>query len=650
MPETGTDKIKKRYNYHKKADIVTDGVDSDIGFTDVKESVDTGVTFKFEGADKVELRSLRKKIKVANNDYFNKGGSKYSDGEYDAMVKRLKRLNPQDRLLSQIGDNPTHNKVTLPYSMPSLGKIHSDRPNAEKWMQNNTSAKVTVSDKLDGVSALYLKDAKGAFKLYTRGNGTVGSDISHLIPSVKGLGRLRKGEVVRGELIMTRKRYEQSYSSDSPNSRNLVSGYINSKRKSKVSGKHINFIVHEQLKPKRALAQVKSSLKSKGFYVVPHKTFSSPTLAELTVYMENRKSRSKVDLDGVVLQSGDSKVALKGPDESVVVTVKAVQWNVSQYGTLKPTVVFKNPPTLAGAKISKATGHNAKFIESNGIGPGAKVLLVRSGDVIPKITGVIKSVKPSFPKTKYSWKNATDIETKDTKDDVPKRTKVLIKFLVTIGVDKVKYKSLLPAVSGGVVSSIYDLLRVTENQLRDAGLGNAVSSQIVLGVRNRMKQIDHATLMKATGFFGEGLGDRKLKPIVKGLGIKRILHPSVTPNQLKSRAMKIKGIGTSNAESFAGGVLAYRRFVKRIKWKPSISKRKSGSLTGKSFAFSGFRDKEAEKTIVSLGGEITGITKSTSYLVTDSLISGKIRKARKYGITILSSKKFGTLLKKAKSK
>lgn len=598
--------------------------------------------------NKTELRLLQSKIKRANADYFNKGGSSISDGEYDALVSRLRRLNPEDKLLSQVGDIPAESKVRLPVSMPSLPKIHSDRDTSERWIEKHAGGRVIVSDKLDGVSALYFKDDKGESKLYTRGNGTTGSDISHLILKVRGLNPLRKGEQMRGELVMTKKRFTETYSNDFANSRNLVSGVVNSRKKISASTKHITFIVHEIIKPAKDLKQAKSSLRNRKFFVVPFKVFTNPTLTELISYMSSRKSKSKIELDGVVLDASGEKVALKGSDEAVIVEVKRVEWNVSQYGTLKPTIVFKKPPTLSGAKISKATGHNAKFIVDNGIGPGAKVMLIRSGDVIPKVTGVIKKArKAQLPTRDYKWKSGTDIISIDSVDDIPKKTKILIRFLVTLGVDKVKFKTLLPAVEDGVIESMEDLIKTDENKLRGAGVGNASSTQIVLGLRKALKEVSHEDMMVATGFFGEGLGHRKIKPLLVTVPPKILLKKSVTPNQIFKLALETKGIGQSNARSFADGVLEYRRFLKKIKWKPTRQNRQ-GKLVGKSFAFTGYRSREAEALIKKMGGEVIGVTKTTTYLVSNSsFLSGKVRKAKQYGLKIITPKQLDALLLEA---
>ena len=93
--------------------------------------------------------------------------------------------------------------------------------------------------------------------------------------------------------------------------------------------------------------------------------------------------------------------------EFAITTVKYVKWNASKHGKLKPTVYIE-PVHLNGTKI-KATGNNADFIETHKIGPGAKVKIIKGGEIIPKIEEVLKGTQAQFPDVEYKW-NATHKE------------------------------------------------------------------------------------------------------------------------------------------------------------------------------------------------------------------------------------------------
>ena len=80
-------------------------------------------------------------------------------------------------------------------------------------------------------------------------------------------------------------------------------------------------------------------------------------------------------------------------DQKAESTVQNVVWNVSKHGTLKPIVII-NPVNIGGSKVQRVTGYNAKWIIDNNIGPGANVILIKSGDIIPKIIKVTK--KPTW--------------------------------------------------------------------------------------------------------------------------------------------------------------------------------------------------------------------------------------------------------------
>ena len=120
----------------------------------------------------------------------------------------------------------TKNKVQLPYEMWSLDKIKPDSDALDKYKHKFSGTKV-ISCKLDGVSGLYSTQ-NNEKKLYTRGNGTVGQDISHLIPYLKLPEN--KNIVIRGEFIIKKNIFNEKYSDNFSNPRNFVAGVINQKK------------------------------------------------------------------------------------------------------------------------------------------------------------------------------------------------------------------------------------------------------------------------------------------------------------------------------------------------------------------------------------------------------------------------------------
>ena len=128
--------------------------------------------------------------------------------------------------------------------MPSMDKIQPATDALDKWMKNYTGNYI-LSCKLDGVSGMYTNE-NGTHKLYTRGDGAVGQDITHLLPSLN-LPK-QKNIVVRGEFIISKTKFEEKYKTKFANSRNLVAGIINSKTlDSKI--KEVDVVANEGIQP-----------------------------------------------------------------------------------------------------------------------------------------------------------------------------------------------------------------------------------------------------------------------------------------------------------------------------------------------------------------------------------------------------------------
>lgn len=589
--------------------------------------------------DRAEIKRLSKRIRKANEAYFNTDSPVMSDEDYDNYQRQLRALHPNSKLLSQVGVNlrNSKDKVSLPVPMPSLPKIHIGEASFDKWWETHENATIIASDKLDGVSGLYFRTTNGVF-LYTRGNGSVGGDISHLIDTVRGLPELKVGEKFRGELVISKSIFARKYAAEFSNSRNLVSGVVNATNKIHPAAKSTAFIVHEQITPKKSLSQAARQLKSRGFVVVQHKIFKAGTSDQVIKYLTDRKSGSKIDIDGLVLEAKGERIAVKGLSEVAEAIVKEIEWNPSRYGLLKPTVVLTKPVTLAGAKVTRATGHNAAFIRELRIGIGSKIRIVRSGEVIPKIIGNLSPKTPAFPpKLSFKWRDKTDIMSTDDGHIDEIIAKRLVYFLVTIGVDRIKVPQVNHLVKDGI-DNIPDLINATATKFTNAGMGPAMSQHLANNLRTKLKETDYATLAAASGVFPKSMGTRMLSVIVEALGEKALLKER-SKLALKTTLTNTPGLGTVRVKDFIDNVVEFRKFLKTIKWKPSATRRiqmKPG-VTDEGFAFTGFRDKVLESMILSFGGRVGGLTKVTKYLVAKPGATGtKVAKANSLGIKILT--------------
>ena len=206
-------------------------------------------------------------------------------------------------------------KVQLDYYLGSMDKITLGDDNPEKaikrWLATYKGPFI-IEEKLDGVSALLIYYPNGERKMFTRGNGLKGQDITHLIKylNIPELD-LDKKMAVRGELIISKKKFKPFFSRQKPlppgkfsNPRNMVSGQVNRKEDTieKSLMKEIDFVVFEILEPRTmTFSEQITNLKKLGFTIpiyVNRKKISVPILTEI---LKDFRDKSRYEMDGVVI-------------------------------------------------------------------------------------------------------------------------------------------------------------------------------------------------------------------------------------------------------------------------------------------------------------------------------------------------------------
>ena len=204
------------------------------------------INFKKNGINVLHSLSehqLTQMLKLANILYRNFQPI-MTDNEYDIIQDYITDKYPSNQEVFQIGAPVEKNKAQLPYEMGSMDKIKPDTNALTNWTKKYTGPYI-ISCKLDGVSGLYSTEEKIP-KLYTRGDGKVGQDISHLIPYLH-LPK-SKGIVIRGEFIIPKSIFESKYKKIFANPRNMVAGIVNQKTVSEAIN-DIHFVAYEVIKP-----------------------------------------------------------------------------------------------------------------------------------------------------------------------------------------------------------------------------------------------------------------------------------------------------------------------------------------------------------------------------------------------------------------
>jgi DNA ligase (NAD+) len=589
---TSTKKLKAKYNQPKSISL---------------PNMDNIGLFKQRGMshlEKLTQKDLDQMIIVANDAYYNNNSLLLTDNEYDIVKEYIAKKYPSDTIIQQVGAPVGKNKVKLPYEMWSMDKIKPDTNELPSWTAKYKGPYV-LSCKLDGVSGLYTTEGKEP-KLYTRGDGKVGQDISHLLTILKL--PTTKGIVVRGEFIIPKSVFTSKYADTFANPRNLTSGIVNSKSVD-AKATDIHFVTYECVVPQLKPSEQLSKLDKLGFEVVDYTVEKKITNELLSSYLVDERKNYKYEIDGIIVTDDKIYPRISGnpehafafkmvlSDQKAEAKVVDVLWEPSKDGYLKPRVQIE-PIQLGGVKITYATGYNAKFIEDNNIGIGTIIELIRSGDVIPKITSVIvPAEQPKMPTEAYTWNDThVDILIDDIESNKTVQEKNLVVFFTEIDVDGLKAGNIKKLMDLGF-DTIPKILAMTSSDFKSAGF-KTTADKYVSNIESRIKDVDLVTLMSASGLMGRGIGQRKIKPVLEAFP--DIMTSSESSNLKIDKIKTISGIEQKTAKTFVDNIPKFIAFVNECglqsKLNYSVKKEEIESikhpLNGKKIVMTKIRNKE----------------------------------------------------------
>jgi NAD-dependent DNA ligase len=622
--------------------------------------------FKNEGIsilEKLSQKDVENMLIVANSNYYNEKGGLMTDNEYDIVKEYVEKKYPANEVVNQIGapilDN-VKNKVTLPYEMWSMDKIKPDTNALSSWMKKYKGPYV-LSCKLDGVSGLYSTEGPKP-KLYTRGDGKVGQDISFLLEYLN-LPK-KKGIVVRGEFIIPKKVFQEKYAQQFANPRNLVSGIVNSKKPdSKVNDLH--FVAYELIVPNINPSEQLLKLKTDGFEVVQNETYSNISNELLSDTLIDWRTNYQYEIDGVIVTndavysrtSGNPEHAfafkMMLSDQKAEVKVVDVIWSPSKDGFLKPRVRIE-PVRLGGVTIEYATGYNGRFIEDNKIGIGAIIEIIRSGDVIPKIISVtVPAEKAKMPTEEYKWSDTrVDILLENASDNATVQEKKLTLFFTSLEIDGLKAGNVKKLKDAGY-DTIPKILKMTKEDFEKVGY-KTLAQKYVDTIREKIDNATVIQLMVASGTMGRSLGERKIEPILEAYP--DILTSSDSAQTKIAKVKTVKGIENKTATLFVENIPIFIEFLETIGQtnklsgspKPTSQKNEieidtSHPLYGKRIVMTKVRDQVIIEALKKLGATLDdNIGSKTFVLIVKSMddVSNKTKYAKDHGIPIMTPDEF----------
>lgn len=596
---------------------------------------------------------------IVATDAYHNNQSIISDDLYDQMRDLLESIDPDHPFLKQIGAPSKGNKVKLPYWMGSMDKIKDDKASQKKlnkWI-STYSGPYILSDKLDGISALYVSKTN---KLYTRGDGTYGRDITHLLPFLN-LPALPEEAVIRGEIIIRNDiffPYSTAQNGPYENARNMAAGIVNSKKPDKKLSKLLHFLAYELIEPRIKPSHQLLALKEWKLRVVPYQKVKKINSEYLLDYYLNRKHEANYKIDGIIVtedidhprnKSGNPlySFAYKGPTKTANVKVLDIVWNANKDGHLYP-ILKLDPTRFEDVTISNVVAHNAKYVIDNGLGPGAIVKIVRSNDLLPYILEIMKSVKPKMPKQEYIWdKNEVHILLKNPEKNANVTVKRLYRFFTTLEIELISEGTITKMVNSGF-DSIFKIIKMKKDDFMQLeSIQSRMANKLFNSLQSGLKRITLIKLIVASNIFGRGFAEKKIKKILDVFP-KIIDEFKIKELKLwKSSLLDIEGLGEITVNEFLASLPKFQEFHKKFSKYVKVPSHKpleiTGEMEGQKVVFTGFRDKELKEAIERAGGKVSeSISNNTTLVIykdgdTDSL---KYKEAIKRGIKVIKKSKF----------
>ena len=603
-------------------------------------------------------KDLEEMVKFADEKYHADGSHPVmTDGQYDIMRECLQGRCPDNAVVKGVGASVKKNKVTLPYPMPSMDKIKPDTGALDSWKATYTGPYV-VSGKADGVSGLYSTE-NGVKKLYTRGNGSEGGDISHLIPYLKLPST--PNITIRGEFMIKKELFKQKYSGEYANARNFIAGLVNREKNIDYSVvRDIQFVAYEVMKPVLTPSDQMKFLESENVDVIIHQFDQDVTNESLSALLVEWRQQYAYDIDGIIVvddklyprKSGNPEHAFAFKmvlsDQVAEAKVTDVIWTATKHGYLKPRIQIE-PVVLGGTTITYATAFNAAFVEDNKLGIGAVVQLVRSGDVIPHIMSVITPAeKAKMPDVPYKWNEShVDVMVLDPKTDKAVQTQNIVAFFKELGVDGLGPGNVQRIIESGF-DTVPQIIHMSKQELLNVqGFKEKTADKIYTNIKKTLDDAPLAAIMAASHIFGRGLGEKRIQAILDEFPT--IVSSDETDAQKTAKVLTVSGMARKTTEMFVSSLPEIRAFLKtsglenKLNEEPDDSIDKTNPWYKKNVVLSGTRDKDVIAFLKSHGANVTGsVNAKTSLLITKDAYysSSNVSKAEELKIPVITAAKF----------
>ncbi len=653
---------------------------------------------------------LRAALRQHEHLYYVLDAPEISDAAYDALMNELKRLESEhpelvtpDSPTQRVGGKPAEGFKKAQHSRPmlSLDNAYSAEELADwdrrvRELAGGLPVEYMAELKLDGLSvALRYEAAGGNARLaagITRGDGQTGEDVTSNIRTIRSVPlsisaeKLKKAGMptsfeVRGEAVMSEAAFarlneerEQQGLPAAVNPRNAAAGTLRTLEPGIVAQRRLDFYAYFLLVDGEYLVQGQratlDALATMGFRVNPHRKLVT-TVEEMTAFIgkaEAEREKLGYEIDGVVLKvdahatqlrlgyTGRAPrwaIAYKFTAKSGVTKVNAITVQVGRTGKLTPVAELE-PVFIGGTTVSRATLHNADFIERLGLKLGDWVKVERGGDVIPKVVEVIDDAEHARGNQEFAFPAACpecgsevvraegEVDYRCVNADCPaKLRESLLHFgrreVMNIeGLGEAVVQQLLER---GMVTSVADLYRLTVEGLAGLERFAEKSATALVEQIERSKKAGLARVLMGLGI--RFVGERTAELLAQEFGS---IEALMDANAEELERVEEVGPRISQAIQEFFAQEKNRALVEHLRTAgvemTAEKKQRSTQLAGLTFVLTGTlptltRD-EAKAKIEAAGGKTAGsVSKKTSYVVAGEEAGSKLEKARALDVQVL---------------
>ena len=658
--------------------------------------------------DKItRMQQLVSELNEASDAYYNGRAELMTDYEWDQRFDELKRLETETG--TTLPDSPTQKvsedtitgqKEAHEFAALSLAKT-KQTGELVKWAEERP---IWISWKLDGLTLVVTYDDGRLTKVVTRGNGHIGTNITHLSRSISGIPQeiSAKGHtVIRGEAVISYddfERFVMESGEDYANPRNLASGSLTLKDADEVKARHIQWIPFTLVYTDEDITSWGDRmdwLDRQGFNTVERRQLEHPDLSAVEACIagftaEVTSKQNPYPVDGLVVCYDDTAyaqtgsvtghhatragLAFKWQDEAADTILKEVEWSCAA-STISPVAVFQ-PVELEGTTVKRASLCNISECERLGIGDaGTQISVIKANKIIPKVIAVTQSVGtfsvPSECPVCHAPTQVVVSEASGTKtlrctnpDCAAKQLKKLARFVSKEGmnIDGISEQTLAKFINLGWISEyadIYDLRSHILELSRMEGFGEKSASNIMRSI-DKSREVEAHRLLFALSIPLCGLD--VCKRLLSAYSLDDLVNEAIkqsddlfaTQAEPQDVFVHINGIGPEKSAQFvqwfrnAQNLARYRRLKEKLNIKALDLAPTGNACQGLTFVITGdvhhYKNRnELKAYIESQGGKVaSAVSGSTSFLINNDVTStsGKNKKAQQLGIPIISEDDF----------